>query len=368
MKKTISILLAVVIMLSLSVFAFAAEQTVELGKEYTVTVNEEILTYTFAVPKSGLFKLSAKLSSSENFTSASVYVSDDDNIFASANLFNFADDDISFGFLSTESSDYFVAKSGEMLSVEISKDADWDSDEVEPTAATISFSITEATDCRELNIGSSYSVSSEGEYFVIRPNKDTIFNVWSNDDGYVSVMGTDGSYMSSNYYYESISLDFSFEVKSGEIYGVYVSPDFYSDDDDEYEAYSMILNVADGSTITPDFIELNDIVAVKGDITCADLYVFPFGSNCNFDDLTFELADDEIATIEYDKNNNTLWVTGNKIGKTTLTVTEPISGVSTTVELEVVSNATMRFREILDTIISFFIAVKDFFVNLINLF
>lgn len=369
MKKFISILLTVAIMFSLSIISFAAEPTIELGQDYTVTAGGETLTYSFVVPETGMFKLTANLISEEDNISASITVSSDTDSYSSAYLYRFETDEIDgFAFVSTQASDYFVAKAGDVLTVEVCREYEWIFENSDISNIRLSFSISLANDCRELSIGNNYSVSTDGEYFIIRPTTATIYNLWSYDSGFVSVMGSDGSFYSSSYYHDDFGLDFSFKAKAGEVYGVCVSPDYYSEYEEESEAYSMILNVVDGSTIKPNFIELEDITVAKGSQTWVDLYVLPFGSSCNYDELIFELGDNEIASLEYDSETGTIWVTGEKIGKTTLKVTEPISGVTTEVELEVASNSTILFRNIIDSIISFFIDIGNFFVELINLF
>ena len=46
MKKTISILLAVIMMLSLSTASFAGSSEVEIDKEYTMTIDTYTVSYT----------------------------------------------------------------------------------------------------------------------------------------------------------------------------------------------------------------------------------------------------------------------------------------------------------------------------------
>ena len=68
MKKLLSILLAVVMMFSISIIAFAADSTpIELDKEYTVTLKNDTATYTFTAPEDGAYRLSASIKFKEIF-------------------------------------------------------------------------------------------------------------------------------------------------------------------------------------------------------------------------------------------------------------------------------------------------------------
>lgn len=350
MKKIISVLLVLAMMLSFSVISFADDSDITLGEEYTVTVTgDEVLTYTFIPSESGMYKISAELLG-DGDSDAVVYASSEGySIYM--NIYRYDSDSTM-----QEKDGLFVAKAGQEMTIELYNDFAFD--EVEYENARVLFSITPASEIREITVGSSYDVDEDGEWFVLCPTEDAVYNIWSYDEGYATVEGSDGSSAWNKYYYDEIGFDFSFKVKAGEAYAVYVETEC-----------STTINVGDGSVIAPSFIETeNNVVMIRGTQEVYDVYVHPFGSNCNFETLVVEVSDNEIAEIEYDEELECLWITGKKAGKTTLKITEPVSGVSTEVEIEVVSEFSAIFIMMRDVMVIFITAIDSFFKNLINWF
>lgn len=364
MKKFISVLLVFAMMLSFSVISFADDTGIVLGNEYTVTVEgDNVLSYKFVPSETGMYKISAELLGNGNSDVGIDIFTDDYSTYLTVYRYN----DESFEFETEKAETFFIAKAGQEMIVEICNDFVYY--DVEYENARLSFSITPASEAREITMGSSYDIGADGEWFVLCPAQDGIYNIWSYDSGYASVEGGDGSSDWSRYYYDEIGLDFSFNVKAGEIYAVYISPDFYSDDDDEYESYSMTVNVSDGSAITPSFIETeNDVIMIRGTQETYDVYVHPFGAYQNFETLVVEVGDSEIAEVEYDEELECLWITANKVGKTTAKLTEPVSGVGTEIEIEVVSELNAIFILMRNAMMTFLATINDFFNNLIDWF
>ena len=82
MKKILSVVLAVVMMFSVSIIAFAEKgSSIELDKEYTVTLKNDTVNYTFTAPEDGAYRLSASIKFKEkDFGIASVVVGNEEKI------------------------------------------------------------------------------------------------------------------------------------------------------------------------------------------------------------------------------------------------------------------------------------------------
>lgn len=359
MKKIVSILLALSMAFSLSVISFASEKSVSLDEKCTVTISDEPVTYSFVPSETGVFKISVKLESSEEtYITADVLLGE--IILTSTYLSKELPEYETYSQL--ENKEYFPAKAGSEITIEFFT--------YYPAESQISFTISVADDIREITAGNSYDIDDEAEdksgYFILRPTEDAVFNIWSFTEGFALLNCSDGSFESNKFYYQDLGLDFSFEVKAGEIYTVYIEG--YLSGYEESDI--MTINVADGSSIAPDFIEIDYSGAplAEGETDWINIYVLPFGSNCNFESLIIEVADDEVVSCEYDEGYDQLALTGNKAGKTTVKVTVPGYNVSAEIEVEVLSTPSLFFRLLSEMLTFFIISINDSFINFINWF
>lgn len=348
MKKVISILLTFAMMLSLSVLVFAATPSITLDKEYKINLSGgKEVNYTFTVPQDGVYnvKIEALNKSSEVAYVADLIVYKNDIELANA----LADINLELWEPYYSLDDNFAAKKGDKLSVKLSALAVYG--ENHPTTE-VTFIFSRIKNIREIEMGKSYETYRTGEAFLFKAKKDTICNIKGNEPGHMSVISSDGEYLYS-IYAEDLLLDFSFKVKAGEIYYLDIAPNTYPEGDNIPDFVPFTITLSDGSNIKPESIELEDICIAKGDYSFYSIRVLPLGSNANCDDLELELGNDELVFIEYD-GNSTLYVGGYKIGKTTLTVTEPVSGISTTVNVRVVSPLRMYLINLFERIAAFF--------------
>lgn len=347
MKKLLSIVLAVVMMFSISMIAFAADSTsIELDKEYTVTLKADEANYTFIAPEDGAYIISASLKVEEHDIGfATVSVGNDDFVFSSMVLFyvNAVDEENPIDMSRLNDNDLFMAKKDEALTVSVNTGFPYfDDEDIEYFDTTVTFKITSASDLREIKIGESYNVNGE-EYFLFKPTEDGIADIWSHQCQSISIMDTDGN---TYYGYKDLLADFpadvAFEYEAGKIYGVYVESDY----NDEGESIESAFHVVDAKTVRPDVIEMDDITVIWGqdDIISAEIY--PLGSVFNCGELEYTIENEKIATIEYDSDLETYVIHGRRPGKTTLTVTEPNYGVTRTVEVEVITRTTNFFRTV----------------------
>lgn len=355
MKKALSILLAVIMMCSFSMIAFAANPAITLGEEYTVKTGEESLEYSFTPSEDGMYKLSAKiLVDGKDFANADIDVLSDEGFYSSVHLFYTAptifdseiDLDLSI-FNITEDYDCFMAKSGTKLTVRISNDAiSFGEEEYRIPDSTVIFSITKVDNLREIKMGESYKVNGtdgEGEYFILKPTEDGVYNIWSYGCYEISVMTLDGE-IDGDVASGDLPVDFTFEAKAGEMYGIYAESASYAEGERQAEP---IFHVVDATTITADVIEMDDITVVRGSDEYAFATIYPAGARYNCKNLEVKVENEKIASAEYDAEYDTIVVHGKRIGKTTLTVTEPISGASTEVEVRVISKTADFLSRIL---------------------
>ncbi len=347
-----------VLMCSFTVFASAANEEMQLGKTYTVTVGQGSKTLSFTPDSDGIYEISAKLLSGDD-SAAAVTVSNEENTLSLISLFQFQFDDMDFS--RYDDTDIFAAKKGITLSVEISNSFD---PEEETSAykipdAKIEISI-EKSNAAKLEIGDTFTVDNNSEglfdsFFYIVPEETMQYNFWSYFDGEIAMMDGYGNYYSSDYSEEVGSLDYTEILEKGEIY-LFKADIFFQEDGPS----SAVINIADGSKISPQVISMDSVLAIKGEDTYHAVAVYPFGSRYNYETLELTMGDAGIASAEYDKETGAIIVHGNKLGKTTLTVTEPISGVTAEVEVKVVTRIGYFFINVFQTVYEFISEIFGF--------
>lgn len=340
MKKTISILLAVIMMFSLSTASFAGSSEVEINREYTVTV-DTYKTLLLNIPEDGVYKLSASIDNSTgDFNMAHISVNINDSTVSSLFLCYFnteelVDFPVASDILSDE--DYFVAGKDENVTVELENYQDSFDEEI--PAPTVTFTVTKVDNLPEIRMNGSYSFEGVSSYFILKPTEDGIYNL-NSDEHYdeASVMSSDG-YIDYTFFESEETLDFSFVAEAGKLYCIYLA--CFDEDIAEFS-----FNVTDATKIAIEEIELGDFYVVSGNMDWNYPIIRPYGACYNFDELEVSVGNEKIATAEYDPEDGSIVVYGNRPGKTTLTVTEPVSGVSTTVEVKVVSRIADFFSNL----------------------
>ena len=302
MKKTISILLAVIMMLSLSTASFAGSSEVEIDKEYTMTI-DTYKTLLLNVPEDGVYKLSASIDNSTgdfNMAAISVEINEKNvsNLFLCyLNTEEEVDFPIDVNILSNE--DYFVAGKDANVTVVLENCQDYFEEEI--PAPTVTFTITKVDNLPEIRMNGSYSFSGESAYFILKPTEDGIYNLNSTlpcDD--VSVMDSDGN-IEYSYFDSESSLDFSFIVEAGKLYCIYLA--CFDEDIAEFS-----FNVTDATKIAIEEIELSDFYVVSGSMDWDYPIIRPYGACYNFDELEVSVGNEKIATAEYDPEDGSIVV------------------------------------------------------------
>lgn len=343
-------MLAIAMMFSISVIAFAADgSTIELGREYTVTLNNDTATYTFKAPEDGAYRISASIIREESeLGMAYVTVGTEDSYYSTLMLYYYEDSELEelVGVANLYDDDVFMAAKDKELTVSIESGSSLvDTENVNLPTVKVKFNITKVENLREMKMGESYTVNGE-EYFFLRPTEDAVYDFWSHDCTSVSIMDLDGNIYGDSRFGD-YPVDVTFEVKAGELYGVFVDSDYTEDG----ESVDSVIHVVDSKTIEPDTIDLEDITVFWHDTASFYPVVYPIGANCKCSDLEVEVANDKIATVEYDAENDMFWVYGKRLGKTELTVTEKESGITRVVEIKVTTRIAEFFRNVFETIL-----------------
>ena len=338
-----------VLMCSFTVFASAANEEMQLGKTYTVTVGQNSKTLSFTPDSDGVYEISAKLLDKDDCY-IDITVASEENNFAWVGLSysSYYDED----FNKLESSDIFVVKKGIALTIEIEKFIDIDDGEIAPygiTDTAVELKI-EKSNVKKLDLGDTFTVNNDyydtlDNYFYIIPEETMQYNFWSYFDGTVAIMDGCGNYYSDDLSVVLGSIDYTEILEKGEIY--LVRADIFFQEDGPSSA---VINIADGSKISPQVISMDSVLAIKGEDTYQPVAVYPFGSRYNYETLELTMGDTGIASAEYDKETGEIIVHGNKLGTTTLTVTEPISGVTAEVEVKVVTRIGYFFINVFQTV------------------
>lgn len=345
MKKIISVALAIVMMFSISVIAFAAnDSSIELGKEYTVTLNGDTATYTFKAPEDGAYRISASIIREKGeLGMAYVTVGTEYSYYSTLMLFYYEDSEPEdlFGVSKLADDDVFMAAKDRELTVSIESGSSLvDTEDADFSQVKVKFDITKVENLREMKMDESYTVNDK-EYFFLRPTEDAVYDFWSHDCIDVSIMDLDGNIYGDSRFGD-YPVDVTLDAKAGELYCIYVK----GNDDEDGEPIDSVIHVVDSKTIEPDIIELENITVLWHDSDIVYPVVYPIGANRTCADIDATIENEKIATIEYDAENDCFMIYGKRLGKTTLMLTERESGVTRVVEVEVISRTTQFFRNI----------------------
>lgn len=363
MKKTLSIFLALVLMLSFPMISYAESGTaVSVGSEYTVTVAADkagSAKFTFTPEESGVYKISGNLvSETQRYASAVVDVdcantSFGESTFAKLNLLYNAPGEVSWSSSLYINEDCFAAKIGTTLNISIYTTYFASEDEAGLGHSKVTFTVSKVASLREVKMGESYAVIGEEEYFLLNPTENGIYDIWSYGCEYIRLRGTDGT-VCEDYFDGEFPIDFAFEAKKDEIYLVYAVSAYAAAD----ESSSMaIFNVVDGTKISPDVIEINgadDLTVIRNKTHAFPVDIYPVGAKYNCGNLEVKVGNEKIASAEYDADIGAVLVKGKRYGKTTLTVTDPKSGVTAEVEVEVVTRIIYLIKRAIAYISAFF--------------
>ena len=338
MKKLMSIVLAAVLIFSLGTAAFAAGGSITLGETKSITLQrDEIASFKFTAEESTLYV--AEISSDMGF--AAITLTDEaESIVDSAWVISFGEKvETDSSFISDEAKIYFCADKGKTFDLNFEENSQFFIEVLEKfdglaesiVPAKINITVKKA-DARELKLGETYSVSEYREYFLFAPEEDGFYNFRSNSSGNsdprISITGSDGSYFENdnNGYLADYDFDLTAYLEKGKVYGVEA---VNTSIDYEKDAEPFTFTVSRGEDIKADYLDVDSRVVFVAVNDTANNYVSCIPSGALEGEYEVICADETKANAYYDDESGLIYIDGLSAGKTTVTVTETNSGVST---------------------------------------
>lgn len=321
MKKIISILLAIIMAFSVSITAFAATEAISVDKKITVTLKQdEEKTYSFKAPSQGIYKLTAKIL---NNSAAYVEIEHDEYSVETCLLFK-PSEDLD---LADKHEMKFCAEKGSSFKINLENCYDGESDFEKNAKVEITISKYNATAAKTGN----NTVSKNGSTFLFVPDKDGKYNFRSSADKtfdpYIEIHNIDG-FMDSNDdngYENDMNFDLTVSLKKGKVYAVVCenySADFESEPTKGYSLTISYNKKVDVEKIGFEWYENGEkIILCKGDWDIYLLSVVPTGA-FPYADVSVSVSNPKVISAELEEDNTSVYVSADRIGKSTITVTD----------------------------------------------
>ena len=321
MKRIISILLAIIMAFSISVTAFAATEAISVDKKITVSLKQdEEKTYSFKAPSQGIYKLTAKIL---NNSAAYVEIEHGDNSIETCLLFK-PSEDLD---LADKHEMKFCAEKGSSFKINLENCYDGESDFEKTAKVEITISKYSAASAK---VGKN-TVSKNGNTFLFVPDKDGKYNFRSSADKdldpYIEIHDIDGFMESNddNGYENDMNFDLTVSLKKGKVYAVVCenySADFGSEPTKGYNFTISYNKKIDVEKIGFEWYEDGEkTIMYKGDGEVYYICVVPTGA-VPYADISVSVSNPKVISAEFDNEKNTLYVSAEKIGKSTITVTD----------------------------------------------
>lgn len=382
MKKVLSILLAMVMILSLSSAAFAAGGIVTTDKLHRVDFKNagDSESYTFVAPSDGIYVLKTEILSAYGLISAGIcrgedYI-DSSVMFAATGI---DETDVLGGFFDFKSSEtYFCAERGQMFTVKFEDesyavdealsefDVDFGYTSADFIPSAVKF-IIEKADVREIEVGGTYTVENGEEMFLFAPDKDGYYNFRSQAESPVDptifITRSDGMVKANddNGYKDDHNFDLTTDFQAGKVYMVECST--YSYDEEATDSYTF--TVSDGSNIKADYLESDTsyIMVAEGYTNHAYISVVPTGAMADVDTFNVYVEDESVASAYI--VDGYLEVEGLNTGRTTVTVEDPDSGATLDIPVIVYPQSIQAVIDIFDIIIASIYSIIDNIISAI---
>lgn len=382
MKKVLSILLAMVMIVSLSSAAFAAGGIVTADKRHRVEFNNagDSESYTFIAPADGIYVLKSEILSAYGLISAGVCRGDDYidfSVMIAATGMN--ESDVLGGFFDFKSSEtYFCAERGQAFTIvfedesyavdevigEIGVDLGYTSEDFIPSTAKF---IIEKADVREIEVGGTYTVENGNEMFLFAPDKDGYYNFRSQADDSVDptidITRSDGMMESNddNGYKNDYNFDLTTDFRAGKVYMVECLTYSYSGE----APSSYTFTVSDGSNIKADYLEAGSsyLTVAEGNTNYTYISVVPTGAMADVDTFNVYVADESVANAYI--VDGCLEVEGLNTGRTTVTVEDPDSGATLDIPVIVYPQSIQTVIDVFDIIIASIYSIVETIISAI---
>lgn len=320
MKRIISILLAIITAFSISVTAFAATETISVDKKITVTLKQdEEKTYSFKAPSQGIYKLTAKiLNNGAAYAEIEHGSNSVETHYVSKNTEGFFDEKYDI---------YFCTEKGAAFKVNLENGYDEELNSEKTAKVEITISKYSAAAAK---VGKN-TVSKNGDYFLFVPDKDGKYNFRSSADKaldpYIGIYDVDGfiECNDDNGYENDMNFDLTVSLKKGKAYAVVCENNSVDFESEPTKGYSFTISYnkkIDVEKVNIDWYENGEkIIMYKGDWDLYYIHVTPTGA-APYADISVSLSNPNVIYAEFDNEENILYVSAEKIGKSTITITD----------------------------------------------
>lgn len=350
MKKTLSIVLALIMALSMAVPAFAADYTIKLGEEKAITVkSDEPLDLQFKPLKKGAYTVTVTITKGE-YSSFEVYADDEDYI-GGGYVENGLEE------LETCGSDIIV-NSGSDVHIYFYHGSE--------TTAKLNVKINDFSG-KKLKLGKNtvsddycttfLFTASETGYYNFKSDADTDFS-----DPYIDIYGMYGYVAANddngrvNDGFSDFNFDVSVYLEKGEMYFVNAY-NYACYEDVDPKAYTMTATYNLKEKVEELAIigswEETDIIKLAKDVEdYAFVCIVPTGALPTADIVITSSNDDIVAIDDYNRDTGEIDFHTVSSGKATITV--EANGMTAQIDVKVFSDFETFLLNLLDRLINFF--------------
>lgn len=352
MKKLLSIILAFVMAFSVSVVAFAADETITAGKEKTITAtSSDWRTLTFTAPKSGVYKINCSISG-QGYADVVVVNKKSNESCTWLSLFYYSSQDAS----NSKAESAFITKSGEKYEVRVSAAKDEDA----AKAPNIKILVSEYAAPKLVLGKTKVAVNDKTQFYVFKADKKGNYNFRSDAnkaiDPTIEIIGTSGyiTYNDDNGYGDNCNFDLTQPLNAGESCLLFINT--YTDST-KYKDFNVTVTL--NKKIPVEKIESGyeeyGVELLIGEEIEDNFFCVPTGALVTAG-IKIESSKPKTVSVNYKEGTNEFSVKANRLGKATVTITAE-NGVSTSFKVSVHSQVFYFLRNIIWRI-------KDFFYNL----
>lgn len=359
MKKIVSIILAVVMMLSFTVVAFAANDTVSLGEVKSVSIkNNGYKRFDFTSPKAGLYTVDVEM---QNEGAVEVQVAVDNVVVTGETAINFYDPEE--GLYNSPAKVYFCAEGASTVEITITR-CSFDFIENATADAKVKFSVNNA-DAKELQLGKTTTDGGDCWYTFI-PSESGYYNFCSNcgksvdpefcifrANGDCECNSDNGREYADGTY--DLNFDWTVYLEAGAIYAVniYTFDEEYDLSDDKVTFEVALNKNVKAEKLAIDMLDEGEIYRmVKGDGESFYVSVVPTGAAATTK-VTVSSSDESVLSVEYDEEIQEIYVTANKKGTAKIVLTSD-DGTTTEYTIKVDSPFVAAIRNFFESIRLYF--------------
>lgn len=345
MKKIISIILALIMALSVSVVAFAADTNIKLG-ERTVKTLKDCTDYEFdiAIPSDGVYEIKVELLGYGELCTAFCVEGDDENCIVSYYMGKYEDDEDNFDSFTQK----FIAEKGNEDVISFY------SVYCESSSVKVAITVSKSS-ATSAALGKNKTEAAEDTYYLFTVTKDGYYNFRSENadkyDPYIFITDSNGIVDSNDDigYEDDSDFDVTVYLKKGQ--SILVNIVNRGDNDGKYGQISYTISF--NKKIDVEALEtwwLVDSISLNiGEVFEDGIITVPYGAFPTAD-ITAKSSDENVASVEYDSETGCIYIYANGAGTATVTVSAA-NGVDYSYDVKVYSAIETFFRSIIERLI-----------------